>query len=111
LVNERGTRKREDVAVVRIEQLYPWPADQLAEILGRYTGAKEFIWVQEEPRNMGGWSHVFGYWMGGFATFSERVGGTPIRYVGRAISASPAVGAPKVHEAELKLFLNQAFGD
>ncbi len=109
LVQERIARKRDDVAIVRIEQLYPWPAEALAKILNTYTSVKEFVWVQEEPRNMGAWSHVFGTWMGGLADFAENVGGRRIRYVGRGIAASPAVGSPKVHESELKTFLNEAF--
>jgi 2-oxoglutarate dehydrogenase E1 component len=109
LVAERANRKLENVAIVRVEQLYPWPAAALARILNRYAKAREIFWVQEEPRNMGAWSHVFNYWMGGFDLFMSQVGDRPIRYVGRGIASSPAVGSPKVHESELKAFLAEAF--
>ena len=109
LVQERSTRKRDDVAIVRVEQLYPWPADALSKVLAQYKGAKELIWVQEEPRNMGAWQHVFGTWMGGLADFRSQVGNREIRYAGRGIAASPAVGSPKIHEAELRAFLAQAY--
>ena len=108
LVAERTNRKVEDVAIVRVEQLYPWPAAKLAAILNRYSKAREIVWVQEEPRNMGAWSHVFNYWMGGLDLFMSQVGDRPIRYAGRGIASSPAVGSPKVHEAELKAFLAEA---
>jgi 2-oxoglutarate dehydrogenase E1 component len=109
LVNERSTRKANDVAIVRVEQLYPWPAASLAKILNQYSKAREVLWVQEEPRNMGAWSHVFNYWMGGLDLFMSQVGDRPIRYAGRGIASSPAVGSPKVHESELKAFLAEAF--
>jgi len=109
LVNERANRKLEDVAIVRIEQLYPWPAAKLAAILNRYGKARELVWVQEEPRNMGAWSHVFNHWMGGLDLFMSQVGDRPIRYAGRGVASSPAVGSPKVHEAELKALLAEAF--
>ncbi len=48
------------VAVVRVEQLYPWPEDALAAVLGRYPDADEVVWVQEEPENMGAWSFAHG---------------------------------------------------
>ena len=109
LVAERANRKLENVAIVRVEQLYPWPAAALAKELNRYSKAREIFWVQEEPRNMGAWSHVFNYWMGGLDLFMSQVGDRPIRYAGRGIASSPAVGSPKVHESELKAFLAEAF--
>jgi 2-oxoglutarate dehydrogenase E1 component len=110
LVNERTTRARKDVAVVRVEQVYPWPAPQLKAILARYKNAKQYIWVQEEPRNMGAWGFVFGMWSGGLDTFgAQAVGGKPLSYAGRDAGASPAVGSPKIHEKEQKALLEKAF--
>ncbi len=109
LVAERTARKLGDVAIVRVEQLYPWPAARLEALLKRYSKASEFVWAQEEPRNMGAWTYVFSVWSGGLDDFGTRTVGKPLRYAGRAVAASPAVGSPKVHEAELKAFLEQAF--
>jgi 2-oxoglutarate dehydrogenase E1 component len=109
LVNERTARKLSDVAIVRIEQLYPWPEAKLAAILARYSSCEDFVWVQEEPRNMGAWQYIFGQWMGGLGEFNRQVGSRPIRYVGRDLASAPAVGSPKIHEQQLKNFLEQAF--
>jgi 2-oxoglutarate dehydrogenase E1 component len=109
LVAERAARGKTDVAIVRVEQLYPWPAAQLEAVLKRYSKATEFVWAQEEPRNMGAWTFVFSMWSGALDDFNSRVGGKPLRYAGRGIAASPAVGSPKIHELELKSLLEQAF--
>jgi 2-oxoglutarate dehydrogenase E1 component len=108
LVKERDASKRSDVAIIRVEQLYPWPSGMLAKILGRY-GKAEVVWVQEEPRNMGAWTHVFNLWMGGTGNFSQAVGNRAIRYIGRGIAASPATGYPQIHDIEQKALLQEAF--
>jgi 2-oxoglutarate dehydrogenase E1 component len=109
LLAERAARKRTDVALVRVEQLYPWPGPMLAKILSKYPNA-DMVWAQEEPRNMGSWGYVFNLWMGGTGDFSKEAGGRTIRYAGRAIAASPAVGYPKVHEHEQKTLIAEALG-
>ena len=95
--DELGTQA---VAVIRLEQLYPWPQDQLAAVLGRYRRCSEWVWVQEESQNMGGWSFV-----------EPRLRGMnfPFEYVGRDASASPATGSHHVHEREQELLVNGAF--
>jgi 2-oxoglutarate dehydrogenase E1 component len=108
LITERANQKRSDVAVVRVEQLYPWPADNLAQILARYPKSASLVWVQEEPRNMGAWSFVFNVWSGGLDDFKEKVGGRVIQYVGREIGAAPAVGSHKVHEKEQHTLIQKA---
>jgi 2-oxoglutarate dehydrogenase E1 component len=108
LLARRTEMKREDVALVRLEQVYPFPAWKLSQILNRYPNA-ELVWVQEEPRNMGAWGFVHGMWSGGLADYAAQVGNRAIRYVGRDIGASPAVGSGKLHEIELKAFLEKAF--
>lgn len=110
LIAERTLRKRNDVAIVRIEQLYPWPEARLNTILSQYKNAKKFVWVQEEPRNMGAWTYVFNQWCGGYGNFQEKVGGHSISYAGRDMAAAPAVGSMKVHESEQKALLEKAFG-
>lgn len=107
LLAKRTAQKKNDVALVRIEQLYPWPADKLAQILGRYKKAS-LVWAQEEPRNMGAWSFVFNTWSGGYDFFQEKAGNRPIGYAGRAIAASPAVGSHKVHEREQEALIEEA---
>jgi 2-oxoglutarate dehydrogenase E1 component len=110
LFHQRETSGRKDVAIIRIEQLYPWPKQRLAEILAKYPKAT-CTWVQEEPRNMGAWSYVFNIWMGGFDTFTTSVGSRVISYTGRDTGAAPAVGSLKVHEKEQKALLEKAFAD
>lgn len=108
LLAKRTEFARSDVALVRLEQVYPFPGAQLAKILARYPNA-EIVWVQEEPRNMGAWTFVHGMWGGGLSDFAASVANRMIRYCGRDIGASPAVGSTNLHEIELKAFLEKAF--
>jgi 2-oxoglutarate dehydrogenase E1 component len=80
-----------NVAIVRVEQLYPWPADVVAAALAPFTKATEFVWLQEEPENMGAWPFVHLRTLGGPHV---------LRHVARAESASPATGSGLVHAAE-----------
>jgi 2-oxoglutarate dehydrogenase complex dehydrogenase (E1) component-like enzyme len=90
------------VAVVRVEQLYPFPAQQLEEIVARYPNAQEIRWVQEEPENMGAWTFVA-------ARLRDATpGGRPLRVVARRESASPAAGSQTVHEYEQKRLIERA---
>jgi 2-oxoglutarate dehydrogenase E1 component len=104
LIAARGERR--DVAIVRVEQLYPWPADAIEAVLKRYSSARDVVWVQEEPQNMGAWTYVFAQWNGalgkecGGAPLSARLQGRAIRFVGRIASAAPATGFHHVHEHE-----------
>ncbi|HCM40555.1 MAG: 2-oxoglutarate dehydrogenase E1 component [Bdellovibrionales bacterium GWA1_52_35] len=108
LLLERDVRELKTLAIIRIEQLYPWPVQKLAQILKKYSKARQAVWVQEEPRNMGAWSYVFGVWSGGLSDFSEKVDGLRLGYVGREIGAAPAVGSAKLHEREQKALLDGA---
>ncbi|HET7585564.1 MAG TPA: 2-oxoglutarate dehydrogenase E1 component [Gemmatimonadaceae bacterium] len=90
------------VALVRVERLYPWPHEELSAVLDGYPGAEEIVWAQEEPRNMGAWT---------FAAPRLRavVGNTiPIRYVGRPERASPAEGYKAAHDAEQARIVSDA---
>jgi 2-oxoglutarate dehydrogenase E1 component len=90
-----------ELAVVRLEQLYPFPAEGLGEVLGRYKGAREVVWLQEEPRNMGAWAYVA-------PRLRELLGPkTPLGYVGRPERASPAEGWADVHAAEQRRILDE----
>ncbi|HEU4570587.1 MAG TPA: multifunctional oxoglutarate decarboxylase/oxoglutarate dehydrogenase thiamine pyrophosphate-binding subunit/dihydrolipoyllysine-residue succinyltransferase subunit [Gemmatimonadales bacterium] len=89
-------------AVIRVEQLYPFPAEELRAVLARYPRAAEVVWAQEEPRNMGAWGFV-----------AERLGallprGMQLRYAGRPERASPAEGYPAAHSAAQKALVEEA---
>jgi len=101
LMNERDARKS-DVAIVRLEQLYPFPKDQLYGILDGYPNANEVMWVQDEPENMGAWWFVYGNIR---ADLSDRFS---LRRAARAESGSPASGSPTVHEQEGAELLDKA---
>ena len=108
LLIARAQEKLTGIAIIRVEQLYPWPEAKLEQILGKYKNAKFLIWVQEEPRNMGAWTFVFNTWSGGYSFFQEKVGNRPIHYVGREIGAAPAVGSHKIHEIEQENLIHKA---
>ena len=105
LLEERTKRGTDDVALIRVEQLYPWPKDTLVRELSRYKDA-EVIWCQEEPANMGPWMFVDRR----IEFVLEEVGGKSARasYVGRKASASPATGLHKTHVIEQNLLVDQA---
>ena len=98
LLAERRARGIGNVSIVRVEQLYPFPADSLSTELARYPGA-EIVWCQEEPENMGALSFV--------DRRIERLG-RRARYVGRTEAASPATGLAKTHAAEQAALVNEA---
>jgi 2-oxoglutarate dehydrogenase E1 component len=92
LIERRKKAGVENVAIVRLEQFYPFPQARLREILARYPQAKQLVWAQEEPKNMGGWTFVE-------QRLEEIYAQRPI-YVGRVASASPATGSYAIHQAE-----------
>jgi 2-oxoglutarate dehydrogenase E1 component len=93
-----------DVALVRLEQLYPFPAAALQQTLERFGPRPELVWAQEEPRNMGAWRFVRETVLDGVLD----TGGRALRYVGREASASPAPGSLKVHQAEQDALVREA---
>jgi 2-oxoglutarate dehydrogenase E1 component len=105
LVNTRTERQRDDVAIIRVEQLYPFPAEAMTRALERYGNASELMWVQEEPKNSGAWSFM--------RPLLEEAsqGRFDPRYVGRIESASPATGSPESHKLEQEMIMNDAFHD
>ena len=106
LYEEREKRGCDDVYLLRVEQLYPFPLKALVAELSRFKKA-DVVWCQEEPKNMGAWSFVEPYleWVLG------QVGGKAkrVRYVGRPAAAAPATGLMSKHLAQLKAFLDEAF--
>jgi 2-oxoglutarate dehydrogenase E1 component len=91
-----------NVAMIRIEQLYPWPAEALTAVLKRYRSTREWVWVQEESQNMGAWTFV--------APRLQELIGTALQYVGRDASASPATGSKRVHDREQAEIVAAALG-
>jgi 2-oxoglutarate dehydrogenase E1 component len=91
------------VAVVRVEQLYPWPADEIERILATYANLKEVVWLQEEPENMGSWPFVH-------LRMHDHLRHVSVAHVARAESASPATGSGLVHAAEQADLLVRAIG-
>ena len=89
------------VAIARVEQLYPFPADEIAAMIAEYPALEEIVWTQEEPRNMGAWTFVA-------RRLRELAGDLPLRYVGRPERASPAEGFADVHEVEQKRIVAEA---
>ncbi|NBX25061.1 MAG: 2-oxoglutarate dehydrogenase E1 component [Planctomycetes bacterium] len=102
LADRRGKVGAQDVAIVRVEQLHPFPADELKPVLDRFAKA-EVMWVQDEPRNMGAWRFIQGKMMDHFPTRS-------VGYIGRPDSASPAVGSLKMHTQQQERILTEALG-
>jgi 2-oxoglutarate dehydrogenase E1 component len=98
LQDARQKAKREDIAIVRIEQLAPFPTKQLDVALAKFKKA-EIIWVQEEPENMGYYTYML-----------RMLRGTPFEVIARKASASPATGYAKVHTAEQAELLEKAIG-
>jgi 2-oxoglutarate dehydrogenase E1 component len=89
-------KKTEDrsVAIVRLEQFYPFPANSLRETLASYPNANQLVWAQEEPQNMGGWTFVQDR-LENILSGCERP-----QYAGRSASASPATGSYSIHQKE-----------
>ena len=94
LLKARRAAQQSDVALVRLEQLYPFPIEEYEALLARYPKAREVVWCQEEPQNQGAWYQI--------RHQLERplAGKRELLYSGRAPAAAPATGIAKVHEAE-----------
>jgi multifunctional 2-oxoglutarate metabolism enzyme len=106
IMEERDERELE-VPVVRVEQLYPFPADQIRDILAAYPSAKDVCWAQEEPENMGPWGFVDGrLWN----LLDELDDGRELRHTSRVPSASPAAGQHVVHEQEHEQLMEDTLG-
>jgi len=108
LDKQRGKSGRDDVAIVRLEQLYPLPAAELSDVLERYPSATEVVWVQEEPANQGVWPYIA-------VNLPDQVkavtaGGRTLRRMSRAAAASPAAGSHHTHEVEQQNLLDDVFG-
>jgi 2-oxoglutarate dehydrogenase E1 component len=105
LIEERAKRNIDDVAVIRIEQLYPWPKETVLKEMSRYPNA-EVVWAQEEPANMGPWTFVDRRIEFILEELAHKV--HKACYVGRKAAASPATGLHKNHVYEQALLVEQA---
>ena len=103
LVNSEAREKAKDVAIARVEQLYPFPLIDLEPLVAKYPELEEVVWLQEEPANMGAWSFAQ-------PLLLEMLGGKlPLRYIGRPRRASPAEGSSAWHHANQQEIVRQAF--
>ena len=93
LLEARRAGEARNVAVVRIEQLYPFPADEYAAVMARYPKARDVVWCQEEPQNQGAWFQIR-------HRLQEPIGARELLYCGRGPSAAPATGIPQLHNEQ-----------
>ncbi|MGL4187469.1 MAG: 2-oxoglutarate dehydrogenase E1 component [Sphaerotilus sulfidivorans] len=103
LVKKRDEKKANDVAIVRVEQLYPFPHRAFGNELKKYPNATDIVWCQDEPQNQGAWFFVQHY------IHENMQEGQKLGYAGRPASASPAVGYAHLHQDQQKALLDQAF--
>jgi len=104
LTKKREETGRDDVAILRVEQLYPFPHKAFAAELKKYPHATEVVWTQDEPQNQGAWFFVQHY------IHENMLEGQKLGYSGRAASASPAVGYSHLHQEQQKALVEGAFG-
>ncbi len=104
LAKKRAELDRDDVAIVRVEQLYPFPHKAFSAELKKYPQVSEVVWCQDEPQNQGAWFFVQHY------LHENMVDGQRLGYAGRAASASPAVGYSHLHQEQQKALVDAAFG-
>jgi len=102
LDRRRQALENRETAIMRIEQLHPFPQKEIRRLARRYRRAENWLWVQEEPENMGAWRFV--------RPLLEAAGVTSIRYVGRRAAASPATGYPNKYRLEQQAIIDQALG-
>ncbi len=102
LAAERDEQNSDEVALVRVEQLYPFPREELQAIIERYDQADEVVWCQEEPLNQGAWFQIRHHIQACIRT------GQKLKYVGRNASASPAVGYYQIHQEQQKRLVSEA---
>ena len=106
LLEARRKHNINSVSILRLEQLYPFPREELIEKINQYPNAEELIWVQEEPRNQGAWSTLLSRrHLGG--CFPDK---KPLRCIARPYSASPAVGYLSLHLEQQQQLVDNALG-
>jgi 2-oxoglutarate dehydrogenase E1 component len=101
LANRRAAAERTDAAIIRVERLYPLPAEELAAEMTKYPAAEAVTWVQEEPGNMGAWPTM--------ALKLPEALGRPVGHVSLPASSAPATGSATAHAAEHRLLVDESF--
>jgi 2-oxoglutarate dehydrogenase E1 component len=101
LLKARRAASGSDVAIVRLEQLYPFPVQEMEAVLAKYANAREVVWCQEEPQNQGAWYQIR-------HRLQAMVGKRELLYAGRAPAAAPATGISKIHDAEQRGLIEAA---
>src|SRR5690606_1894795 len=103
MISDPRRAERADIALVRVEQLYPFPADDISAVLDLYPNATEVVWLQEEPANAGAWDAV--------CQRLQRLldGKLPLRLIARPRRASPAEGSMSMHALHQTTLLNRAY--
>ena len=104
LIAARREKKADDVAIIRVEQLYPFPHKAFANELKKYENLGELVWCQDEPQNQGAWFQIQ------HNLLENMADGQKLFYAGRAASASPAAGYMAKHIEQQKVLLATAFG-
>ena len=101
LLEFRRENEINNAAIIRLEQLYPFHADKIAEIAARYPNANKWVWCQEEPLNMGGWTFV--------GPRLQKISDLHVRYAGRDTASSPSSGSKTIHKMEQRRLVEEAF--
>lgn len=104
LVSTPIRKKHPEIAVARVEQLYPRPKEEIKEMVARYPKINELVWVQEEPQNMGAWKYMLPFLRRKVTDYKN-----PIHYIGRKRNSSPAEGSSSMHKVNQELIIEQAF--
>jgi len=102
LLTSERRKDNPNVAIVRVEQVYPFPSDAITEVIARYPKLREVCWVQEEPENMGAWEFAR-------PLLESLAGETPLRYIGRSRNSSPSEGSSTWHAANQRAIVDQVF--
>lgn len=102
LIEQRRKNEQDDIAIIRIEQLYPFPQSELAKVVEKYEHVKDWIWCQEEPQNQGAWYCSQHHFLQSIPQDAK------LKYAGRNASASPAVGYVSVHNQQQKALIEDA---
>ena len=105
LARERDAQQASHVAIVRVEELYPWPHEELSRVVSKYPNVAEVVWAQEEPQNMGAWNYVSSLLPTSIGTLM------PLVYVGRTKRASPAEGYLTAHQQEQTRIVVEALAE
>ena len=100
MLEHQQKKQIKNIAIIRLEQLYPFPEKQLLSVLKLYSNARNICWVQEEPENMGAWSFIL-------RTFTETE--NRLMLTAREADSSPAVGFPQVHLSQQEKLVQRAF--